>query len=143
MIFSHQYKYIFLEIPLTASWAVALELCELYGAEEILHKHASYYEFLQIASDAEKQYHCFAAVRHPLDKIVSRYYKLLSDHKGSFSDPNSIDELIVDYSDLKKFRCIMNENIDFSAYFHKFYKLPYSDMIDLSAKYIDLSLIHI
>lgn len=37
MIISHEHKYLFIEIPLTASWAVRKELCEFYGGEAILH----------------------------------------------------------------------------------------------------------
>jgi hypothetical protein len=45
MIVSHQYKCLFMEIPLTASWAISQELCRYYGGASILHKHATYVEF--------------------------------------------------------------------------------------------------
>ena len=79
MIISHEYKYLFIEIPLTASWAIQLELCQFYGGAPILHKHATYAEFRNIASEEELNYLVFATVRNPLDKIVSRYHKIVND----------------------------------------------------------------
>lgn len=57
----------------TASTAIAAELCENYAGEMILHKHASYAEYLAQASAREKLYFSFAGVRNPLDVAVSRY----------------------------------------------------------------------
>ena len=87
MIISHTHKYLFVEIPLTASYAIRHELCEYYGGVPILHKHASFPDFLQIAAPHERDYFVFATVRNPLDETVSRYCKLRCDHKGTFSDP--------------------------------------------------------
>ena len=57
----------------TASTAIAAELCEIYGGEMILHKHASMGEFQSQASNSEKRYFSFAGVRNPLDVAVSRF----------------------------------------------------------------------
>ena len=73
MVISHAHKYVFMQTPKTASTAIASELCESYAGEMILHKHASYAEFLSQANALERQYFSFAGVRNPLDVAVSRY----------------------------------------------------------------------
>ena len=67
MIISHKYKYLFVELPLTASTAVSKELRENYDGESILYKHATYHEFLKIASPEEKKYFVFSGMCNPLD----------------------------------------------------------------------------
>ena len=113
MIISHQYQYLFIEIPLTASWAIRHELCEYCGGKPILHKHATYPEFAASATSTELHYFVFAAVRNPLDKVVSRYYKLKTDHKGAFPDPTSADALLTDFSDYAKFEYIRGSRASF------------------------------
>jgi hypothetical protein len=73
MVISHRHRYVFVQTMKTASSAIAAELCENYSGEMILHKHASYKEYLAQASGNEKQYFSFAGVRNPLDVAVSRY----------------------------------------------------------------------
>ena len=104
MVISHKYRYLFIEIPLTGSWAIRKELCEFYGGQQILHKHATYHEFQQSATDDEQAYFVFATVRNPLDSMVSAFYKYKSDHKGVFSDAqHSINTNIIDYADVMLF----------------------------------------
>jgi len=50
MIVSHRHRYLFIEIPLTGSWAIHRELREHYGGSPILHKHASYPEYRRTLS---------------------------------------------------------------------------------------------
>lgn len=132
MIISDHYKYLFIEIPLTASWAIRNELCKYYDGVPILHKHATYAEYRKIASEAQLKYFIFATVRNPLDCIVSRYYKFIGDHKGIYTNPEFLSKTDVDYSDVKKFQLIKDLDLDFEGYFRKFYKIPFSDMADLS-----------
>lgn len=137
MIISHEHKYLFIEIPLTASWAIRNELCEYYQGAPILHKHATYAEFKKIAPVEQQNYFIFATVRNPLDCIVSNYFKLLNDHKGVFSDPRSTEDLVADFSDINRYRIIKENNLDFEKYFLRFFRRPYSDMADLSGDKLD------
>ena len=137
MIISHKYKFLFVENPLTASWAIHQELCKYYDGMPILHKHANYYEFRSSAQPEHLEYYIFATVRNPLDKIVSRYFKIRNDQKGVFSNPNSVNDLVIDYSDLNKYRFVKDRNASFQEYFAKFYRLPYTDMLDLSKRYVN------
>lgn len=137
MVISHTYKYLFVEIPLTASWAIRNELCTHYDGAPILHKHATYPEFKQIAKGDEAEYFVFGTVRNPLDEVVSRYLKLKTDHKGVFSDAQSIQSLESDYSDWKKYQFIRNSDADFAAFFQKYHTRPFGNLIDVASDRYD------
>ena len=132
MIISRRYRYLFIENPQTASWAIRKELVEVYAGEPILHKHATYPEFRRIASPEERKYFVFITVRNPLDVLVSRYFKYLTDHDGSFSDPQAVLNNESDYSDRIKYEFVRSTRATFESYFLKFYRRPFSDLADLS-----------
>lgn len=132
MIISHRYRYLFIEIPLTASWAIRNELCDHYDGTPILHKHASLPEFCKIASEKERGYFVFATVRNPLDEVVSRYFKLKRDYKQLFSRPDAVKENLSDYSDLERYRFVHENDASFADYFCKYHQRTFSGMIDLS-----------
>jgi hypothetical protein len=71
MIISHKHKFLFVELPLTASTAISRELRANYGGEKILFKHATYQDFLRVANTHEREYFVFSGLRNPLDKAVS------------------------------------------------------------------------
>ncbi|MFN3939913.1 MAG: hypothetical protein ACK4IY_04960, partial [Chitinophagales bacterium] len=57
MIISDKHKYVFVELPQTASSAIAKELVAMYDGKEILFKHALYRtDFLKFANEAQKKY---------------------------------------------------------------------------------------
>lgn len=140
MIISHKHKYLFVELPRTASTAISRELRELYGGQSILRKHATYYDFLKIASHEEKQYFVFAGIRNPLDDAVSLYFKYRSDHKQKFTklaEKMRKKRRLADYAAAIKFRFIRDTEADFPTYFKQFYKIPYNTWSDLSHKQFD------
>lgn len=144
MVIGHAHKYIFVELPLTASTAIANELKEHYGGKDILHKHAHYGKFLKHASEDEKKYFVFGGVRNPLDKAVSHYFKYLSDHKNRYSDPpqkpqseSTLKHRINRYVHKSKFAFVQGQEPTFSAFFLKYYTIPYSDWSLLHHKKMD------
>jgi hypothetical protein len=137
MAISHTHRYLFIEIPLTASWAIRHKLCDRYAGRPILHKHASYPEFLRIATLEERGYFVFATVRHPLDVAVSRYFKVRTDHKGAFSDLEVRDDLRVDRADLRKYNFVRDNDAGFVAYSKRSRARSFNCMIDLSRPYLD------
>jgi hypothetical protein len=140
MIISHTHKYLFVELPRTASTAISHELREHYGGTSILRKHATYYDFLKVASPAEKNYFVFAGIRNPLDDAVSLYFKYKSDHKQKFTrlvENTRKKQRLADYAAALKFTFIRSTAADFPAYFKKFYKVPYNTWSDLSHKQFD------
>lgn len=137
MIVSHKHKYLFIEIPLSGSWSIRHELCAYYDGSPFLHKHASYSEFQRSATPATTEYFVFATVRNPLDEAVSRYFKLKTDHKGVFSDPESVQSLKADYADREKYKFIKNSNATFTDFFRKYYRRTFSGLIDVSDADLD------
>ena len=137
MVISHKYRYVFIEVPLTASWAIRNELCMHYGGEPILHKHATYIEFERIASEEENGYFKFATVRNPLDVVVSQYFKYKTNHKEAYTDSRSLEAGLVEQSDLEKFRFVQDRNNSFSDYVQRYHHLPFDSLIDLSADHLD------
>ena len=140
VIISHRHRYLFVELPRTGSTAIRRELRELYDGVPILHKHATYLEFERQASEAERSYFVFSGIRNPLDDAVSRYFKLRTDHKQRFSDPehhqrrrrplnNLLDRRMYDY--------LRRTDADFSTFFLHFYHLPYDTWASLSHRQFD------
>jgi hypothetical protein len=85
MIISDKYRYVFIQTPMTGSSAVAKELVEKYEGRAILSKHAVYSTFLANANNEQRKYFVFSGVRHPLDKMVSNYQKMLNNHNERFT----------------------------------------------------------
>jgi hypothetical protein len=133
VIISHQHKYLFIELPHTASTAISQELCENYAGESVLHKHALPHEFFKTASAEEKEYFVFAGIRNPLDLVITVYFKYKTNHQGFFTDPKYWRRNGGHVTDaaLRKFRFVQ-DNADFGAYFKKFFRTPYSGWGSLS-----------
>jgi len=135
MIISHKHKYLFVELPMTGSTAISKELRENYEGISILHKHSTYYDFLKLATEAEKRYFVLAGIRHPLDQVVSHYFKFKTDHRSQFTNEKNLGKhsqnlshkLAFDYSHLRRFKFIQENEADFTAFFLKFYKIPYNN----------------
>ena len=87
LVISHVHKYLFIETPRTASSAISAELRENYAGEKILHKHANYSDIPRGIRRELGEYVVFAGVRNPLDDAASLFQKLLTNHKGAYSDP--------------------------------------------------------
>ena len=127
MIISHKHRYLFVEIPYTASTAISAELRENYAGEAILHKHAHLHEFMVQATPEEKGYFVIAGVRNPLDSAVSVYFKQKTDHQSFFTDPSfrqSQGGHVSDYA-LERYAYIRDHPDDFAGYLRKFYRIPY------------------
>jgi hypothetical protein len=142
MIISHQYEYLFIEIPHTASTAVSHELLNYYDGKPILYKHAHYKQFLRQAESREEKYLTIAGVRNPLDVAVTRYFKRRTDHKGFFTNPKYWRENggHVSKKSRSEYRFISENEADFCTYFRKFYNLPYDNWGSPSPNDIDIIL---
>ena len=91
MIISDTYRYVFIQTPMTGSSAVAKELIENYEGRAILSKHAVYSTFLANANSEQRNYFVFSGIRHPLDKMVSNYQKMLNNHNDRFTQKLNAD----------------------------------------------------
>ncbi len=139
MIISHQHKYLFVELPHTGSTAISHELRENYDGLSILHKHATYYQFLKVASAEEKQYFVFSCIRNPLDVAVTKYFRYKTNHNNRFTDPAKIarNRGIGNDANRKIFRFIQKTDVDFSTFFLRFYRIPYNSWASLNHKEFD------
>jgi Sulfotransferase family len=126
MVISHLHKYLFVEVPQTACTAIARELQEHYAGTKILHKHATYVDFLRQASAAEKKYFVFGGVRNPLDVAVSQYLKLKNNHKQKYTNPE-VRETAGVKAFLQQYEFIQRENADFPAYFKKYKNFVFNE----------------
>jgi hypothetical protein len=135
MIISHQHRYLFVELPRTGSTAVRRELRAMYDGEPILHKHATYEEFLAIATEDERRYFVFSAIRNPLDDAVSRFFKFQTDHKGRYTDPDRRPKhkpLLNRVLDQSAFRYVRRGQGSFAAFLRRYYPLPFDTWASLS-----------
>lgn len=139
MIISHVHRYVFVELPRTGSTAIRRELRELYDGSPILHKHATYLDYLKQASPVERGYFAFSGIRNPLDDAVSRYFKLKTDHKQRFSDPSQRQRQrpLNNALDRRMFAYLKRTDASFSDFFLHFYHLPYDTWASLSHDRLD------
>lgn len=142
MIICHEHKYVFVELPLTGTTAISMELCLNYGGEKILNKHSTYRRFLAQANERERDYYAFSCIRNPMDTVVSHYFKLRSQH-FDFENPNKLaarnmlNRLIYKNRNLGQLQFIRDHDADFVAFFLRYYKAPYSNWSILSHKQLD------
>lgn len=87
MIVSDEYRYVFVQTPMTGCSAIANELVTNYKGKPILSKHAVYSTFLSNATEEQKSYFVFSAIRNPLDKVASNYQKMVNNHNSRFTQP--------------------------------------------------------
>jgi len=139
MVISHKYKYLFIELPHTASTAIRNELCEFYEGQKILKKHSFYHTFPKSSRDRIKTYFTFSCIRNPADVIVTEYFKLKNNHGQFYTNPACWKRNGGFVSDraLKRFRFIQQTRADFPAFFKKFYRHPYVNWSNLSHKSFD------
>lgn len=138
MIYSEKYKYLFIELPHTASTAINRELRELYDGTAILRKHAFYHDFVKKCDfDTEKLF-VFSCIRNPMDEVVSIYFKYKTDHLGTVLNKDDPSKRIENVTRAAYKRYIFaKENDRFEAYFKKFYRVPYDNWSSLDHKKFD------
>lgn len=140
MIISDKYRYVFIELPRTGSTAISRELREHYDGRAILYKHATYGEFLRIATPAQRSYFVFSGIRNPLDDAVSHYFKLRTDHEGLSNPKRRLFTRLAYVFRSRQREFIVSKDADFSQYFLRFYKWPYDNWSALAHAQMDFVL---
>lgn len=144
MIISKEYKYVFVELPQTASSAIARELVANYKGSEILFKHALYStNFLRQASEEEKKYKVISGLRNPMDICVSNYFKFKTDHENRYSNPRFMKhgllrKYIMRWWNVKQYKNIIGKEESFEDFFLRAYKIPYASWSIMEHKRCDL-----
>jgi hypothetical protein len=136
VIISHRYRYVFVEVPRTGSTSVSAELREHYDGHEILRKHASYRDFLRVASNDERGYFTFSAVRNPLDVAVTRYVRLKDDVQLLYRDPRKVASRNSISSRLERriHAWVLRTDADFESFLRRWYVLPYDTWTTLDRR---------
>lgn len=139
MIVSHKYKYVFAEIPHTASHSIAQQLLTHYEGEQILGHHSNITLFMGQADKETRKYFKFATVRNPLDTAVTDYNKLLGNHKGQYTNPDQLlsNGGFVTPQHLREFAFIHDNNADFPAFFRKFRNKLYNNWFLVGDQHYD------
>jgi hypothetical protein len=143
MIISHKHKYVFIELPQTASSAIAKELKTNYDGQEILFKHALYStDFLKQATDEEKRYKRISGLRNPADICVSNYFKFKTDHENRYSQPRLLKhgflrKYIMRWWNVRQYKNIVGKNESFEDFFNRAYAIPYASWSIIEHKNMD------
>jgi hypothetical protein len=143
MIISHKHKYVFVELPQTASSAIAKELKANYDGQEILFKHALYStDFMKQASKEEKEYTVISGLRNPMDICVSNYFKFKTDHENRYSNPRLMKHgllrrYIMRWWNVRQYKNILGKNESFEEFFMRAYSIPYASWSILEHKKFD------
>ena len=132
MIISDTHRYLFVEQPHTACSAIEAELREHYGGRKVLHKHATWADFVRIATPAQKRYFVFSGIRNPLDEAVSLYFKYKTDHTGhpavhKQNYSQQIANRTLSRRQAEAFAYVVDDEADFANYLRRFYRRPYDN----------------
>jgi hypothetical protein len=136
VIISDGHRYVFVEQPHTACTAIQAELVEHYGGRAILWKHATYADFLRVATPDQRTYFIFSGIRNPLDEAVSRYFKYKTDHKGKYS--RAIADATARDSEREAFELVAKGQADFAEYLRRIYRWPYDNDTLIHHRRMDL-----
>ena len=150
MIVSQEHRFVFVQIPHTASTGIARYLVDHYGGQRVLAKHSTLDQFLALAPRDWHGYYKFGAIRHPLDDVLSMYAKLRNNHIGLYAE--GVQETPV-YSikrpgevianirrgqeGTRRSREIREQELGFDGYFNRFLKIPYLSLVTLAQSQYD------
>lgn len=139
MIISERNRYIFVQLPHTASTAVAEELKAHYDGRDILDKHSPLTELRHRTSYDPANFFVFSTIRNPLDEVVSMFYKLKRNHKGVYSDPANYVENggWITRRTRRRFEYVQKEDVGFAEFLKRFYRFPYTNWSLLEHKEFD------
>lgn len=120
MILSDTHRYVFIQQPHTACTAIQAELREHYGGRKVAEKHATWAEFMRIATPAQKRYFVFSGIRNPLDEAVSMYFKYKTDWKQKYSRRTEAQTLSP--AQQAAYELVAAEDADFAHYLRRVYR---------------------
>lgn len=137
MVISHTHKYLFIEIPRTASCAIRRELVRNYSGERILFQHANYNDLPNDTRKSIRNYVVFAGVRNPLDDAASSYQKLKNNHGNAYTDQSQWIEHggWVTPRLRRLFKVVHTPGITFAVFLRKAFPYSYSSRVCANKKY--------
>lgn len=91
----------------------------------MLEKHATYADFLRVATPAQKRYFVFSGIRNPFDEAVSLYFKYRTDHRRKYS--RGLSKQTLSPNQRAAFALVVDEDADFGHYLRRVYQRPYDN----------------
>jgi hypothetical protein len=141
VIVSDSHRYVYVEVPRTGSSAVSMELREHYGGRRVLRKHASYRDYLRLASGDQRTYFSFMGIRNPLDVAVSRYANVKCDPKGRLrQSPGRRRASLAERLERRVHAWVQRNDADFEEFLRRWYMLPYDSWASLERERVDMVL---
>lgn len=142
MVISDKHRFVFVNLPQTASTAISRELVDQYEAREFCFKHALYRtDFMKAANAEQKKYKVFSGLRNPMDITVSGFFKVRSDHEERFSNPDAhkiphgfLRKHIMYWWNKRSHAQINGQQLDFATWFMRNHKVPYASWSILDHK---------
>lgn len=134
MVISDKHRFVFVNLPQTASTAISRELVNQYEAREFCFKHALWRtDYMKAANAEQKKYRVISGMRNPMDITVSTYFKVRSDHEQRYTnaEENKIQhgflrKHIMYWWNKRSHAEIVGKNLGFSAWFLRNHKVPYA-----------------
>lgn len=120
MILSDTHRYVFIQQPHTACTAIQAELREHYGGRKVAEKHATWADFMRIATPAQRRYFAFSGIRNPLDEAVSMYFKYKTDWKSKYS--RRTQDQTLSPAQQAAYELVVAEDADFAHYLRRVYR---------------------
>lgn len=145
MVISDKHRFVFVNLPQTASTAISHELVDQYAAREFCFKHALYRtDYLKAANAEQRRYKVISGLRNPMDITVSTYFKVRSDHEGRYSHTKAhkikhgfLRKHIMLWWNRRSQQEINERNLSFSAWFMRNHQVPYASWSILDHKHFD------
>lgn len=145
MVISDKHRFVFVNLPQTASTAISRELVDQYGAREFCFKHALYRtDYLKAANAEQRKYRVISGLRNPMDITVSTFFKVRSDHEGRYSNTRAnkikhgfLRKHIMLWWNGRSNREINEKGLSFSEWFMRNHKVPYASWSILDHKRFD------
>jgi hypothetical protein len=142
MVISDTHRFVFINLPQTASTAISRELIEQYEGREFLFKHALYRtDYLKAANAEQRKYRTISGLRDPMDITVSTYFKVKSDHENRYTDARSnkikhgfLRKHIMYWWNRRSYRHIVGSELSFSEWFMRNHRIPYASWSILDHK---------
>ncbi|MBK8582076.1 MAG: sulfotransferase family 2 domain-containing protein [Flavobacteriales bacterium] len=145
MVISDKHRFVFVNLPQTASTAISRELVDQYEAREFCFKHALWRtDYMKAANAEQKKYRVISGLRNPMDITVSTYFKVKSDHEDRYSNAQAnkikhgfLRKHIMLWWNKRSAAEIIGKKQDFSTWFMRNHKMPYASWSILDHKRFD------
>ena len=94
LIISSEHRIVFVQVPQTASMFLGNFFTEQFEGKQVLDKHSTYTEFLEVAAEDENTYRTIIGKRNPINKAATRYARRV-ERRGI--EHRYMEEMLTDF----------------------------------------------